>query len=193
MSTSWGPQSRPPGQAGAKEPRRLETGEARQLVRSLPWRCEGACLLVSVPGPQRPLGPAPGQTRLRASDRGTVGPDPRTPSWTRLVRNQGSCGHGPKAWVSTPPARRGHAEPPRASVPPELDRSDLSKQSPWAPVQTQVREAGPQATPHPSWKPSASEDVLPARLAVPTLLKTLNLQIGREQGQARIPRQLLSN
>ena len=100
MSTSWGPQSRPPGQAGAKEPRRLETGEARQLVRSLPWRCEGACLLVSVPGPQRPLGPAPGQTRLRASDRGTVGPDPRTPSWTRLVRNQGSCGHGPKAWVS---------------------------------------------------------------------------------------------
>lgn len=75
-STSWGPQSRPPGQAGAKEPRRLETGEARQLVRSLPWRCAGACLLVSVPAPQRPLGPAPGQTRLRASGRGTVGPAP---------------------------------------------------------------------------------------------------------------------
>ena len=65
--------------------------------------------------------------------------------------------------------------PPRASVPPELGRSILSEQSPWAPIQTQVREAGPQATPYPSWKPSALEDVLPAKLAVPTLLKTHNL------------------
>ena len=56
-STSWGPAAPParPGQARAKKPRRLETGEARRLVRSLPWRCEGSCLLVSVPGPRRPL------------------------------------------------------------------------------------------------------------------------------------------
>lgn len=84
-------------------------------------------------------------------------------------------------------------EPPRESVPPELGRSVLSEQSPWAPVQAQVWEAGPQAAPHPSRKPSAPENVPPATLAVPTLLKTLNLQIGREQGQARVLRQLLSN
>lgn len=106
---------------------------------------------------------------------GDCGAGSRTPSWTRLVRSHGSCGHGPKAWMSTLPARRGHEEPPRASVPPELGRSILSEQSPWAPIQTQVREAGPQATPYPSWKPSALEDVLPAKLAVPTLLKTHNL------------------
>lgn len=32
---------------------------------------------------------------------------------------------------------------PEHQVPPELGRSILSEQSPWAPIQTQVREAGP--------------------------------------------------
>lgn len=48
----------PPARPGwCQEPRRLETGEARQPVRPLPWRCKGGRLLVSEPGPQRPLGP----------------------------------------------------------------------------------------------------------------------------------------
>lgn len=113
-STSWGPAAPParPGQACAKKPRRLETEKPGGLSARCPGDARGAASLSQCQDLAGPSTAASSQTRLRSLNRAIVVPAPRTPSWTRLVRNHGSCRHGPKTWVSALPARRGA---PRAS------------------------------------------------------------------------------
>lgn len=139
------PPARPGRCQGASAP-----GNRRNQTACVPVALEmrggpPACLRAR---PQRPLGPPHPPARHGSGHQtgrlwGRLHGLRPGPGWKE--RSHGSCGHSPKARASTPPARRRCAEPPRESVPPELGRSVLSEQSPWAPVQTQVWEAGPQA------------------------------------------------
>lgn len=110
-------QREPPGGLQRRQP-----GQARPVPRSLgAWKPEkpgglsarcpgdarGAASLSQCQDLAGPSTAASSQTQLRSLNRAIVVPAPRTPSWTRLVRNHGSCRHGPKTWVSALPARRG--------------------------------------------------------------------------------------
>lgn len=151
--------SPPAHQVRAKEPRLLETREASRLVRWLPWKCQGKPASLSLcQGRPCPL------TRIQPDTApgvksGRRAPAPQTPSQTR-TRGNGGCRRGPEA-LPQPPCRvrQGGAPRPLSRLSP--GNSQLFSRS------------------------QAPKDVFWAGLAVPTLLKTLNLHVGREQGEGQ--------